>query len=139
MTRKEAIMKIKFYRNQLYNLNQLSDVEAFDIAIDAIESVLELSKMNAALTDNIDYLKEKLDELKISQWIPTKEQLPKQNICDDGYLEPSEPVLIQTINNTFYVSRYWEKYKSWSWIDIPKYIEAVAWMSLPKPYKEKLN
>ena len=78
---------------------------------------------------------------KTGEWIPVSERLPKEHICDDGFIEPSVSVLVQLNNKEMKVSRYWgsrERYKDKPWIDLsyPTTLEVVAWMPLPESYKE---
>ena len=73
-------------------------------------------------------------------WIPVAEEMPKEHICDDGFIEPSVSVLVQLNNKEMKVSRYWgsrERYKDKPWIDLsyPTTLEVVAWMPLPESYK----
>ena len=83
----------------------------------------------------LDCAEEKIN----SGWIPVTERLPKEHVCDDGFIEPSKHVLVQMKSGYMRVSRYWgsrESYKDRPWIDLsyPTTDEVVAWMSLPKPY-----
>lgn len=72
------------------------------------------------------------------KWIPVGEGLPEENICDDGYHEPSEWVLVQTSSGQMYTSRYWSRDKKNVWTDLsyPTTEEVVAWQPLPEQYKE---
>jgi hypothetical protein len=72
------------------------------------------------------------------KWIPVGEGLPEENICDDGYHEPSECVLVQTSSGQMYTSRYWSRDKKNVWTDLsyPTTEEVVAWQPLPEQYKE---
>lgn len=77
-----------------------------------------------------------------SGWISVDNELPKEHVCDDGFVEPSVPVLVQLNNKAMKVSRYWgsrERYKDKPWIDMsyPTTLEVVAWMPLPEPYEER--
>ena len=45
--------------------------------------------------------------LKEPQWISCSDMLPKENICDDGYVEPSDYVLVFSDHGAYGVSRYW--------------------------------
>lgn len=69
-------------------------------------------------------------------WIPVSKELPKEHICDDGYHEPSERVLVQTKGGVMYTSRYWSRNKDNVWTDLNYPEEIVAWQPLPERYKE---
>lgn len=74
------------------------------------------------------------------EWTSVGERLPKEHTCDDGFIEPSEYVLVQMKSGYMKVSRYWgsrERYRDRSWIDLdyPTTDEVVAWMPLPERYK----
>ena len=78
-------------------------------------------------------------------WIPVTERLPKENYLDDGYVEPSQPVLVYMSYHTCKVSRYWGHRKSKGtsdyvipdWMDLEEYDgdNVIAWRELPEPYK----
>ena len=80
-----------------------------------------------------------------TRWIPVSERLPEEFICDDGYVEPSDYVLVWGDHGNYGVSRYWgnrkskienpNSYKDWMDLD---WVEQKprAWMLLPEPYKE---
>lgn len=77
----------------------------------------------------------------MSEWIPVSEGLPEEHTCNDGFIEPSEYVLVQMKSGYMKVSRYWgsrERYKDRPWIDLsyPTTDEVIAWMPLPECYKE---
>ena len=86
------------------------------------------------------WLKELKQLREQTRWIPVSESFPKEHVCDDGYIEPSETVLVQLNNDEMKTSRYWgsrESRKDEPWIDLsyPTTLEVVAWMPLPEPYK----
>ena len=78
-------------------------------------------------------------------WIPVTERLPEENYLDDGYVEPSQPVLGYMSYHTCKISRYWGHRKSKGtsdyvipdWMDLEEYEgdNVIAWMPLPEPYK----
>ena len=78
-------------------------------------------------------------------WIPVEQDLPKENYLDDGYVEPSQPVLVYMSYHTCKISRYWGHRKSKGtsdyvipdWMDLEDYDgdNVIAWMPLPEPYK----
>ncbi|WP_027438726.1 hypothetical protein [Lachnospira multipara] len=74
-----------------------------------------------------------------TKWTPVSESFPKEHIYDDGYVEPSETVLVQLNNGEMKTSRYWgsrESRKDEPWIDLsyPTTLEVVAWRPLPNKY-----
>ena len=80
-----------------------------------------------------------------TRWIPVSERLPEEFICDDGYIEPSDYVLVWGDHGNYGVSRYWGNRKSKTknpnsykdWMDLDWVVQKpIAWMSLPKPYKK---
>lgn len=80
------------------------------------------------------------------EWISCSDMLPKENICDDGYVEPSDYVLVFGDHGNYGVSRYWGNRRtkktnphSFSdWMDLEWFSQKpIAWMPLPKPYKEE--
>ena len=78
-------------------------------------------------------------------WIPVTERLPEENYLDDGYVEPSQPVLVYMSYHTCKISRYWGNRKSKGtsdyvipdWMDLEDYEgdNVLAWMPKPEPYK----
>ena len=78
-------------------------------------------------------------------WIPVTERLPEENYLDDGYVEPSQCVLVYMSYHTYKVSRYWGHRKSKGtsdyvipdWMDLEEYDSdnVLAWMPSPEPYK----
>ena len=77
-------------------------------------------------------------------WIPVSKRLPKEHLCDDGYVEPSDYVLVWGDHGNYGVSRYWGNRKSKSespntykdWMDLDWVVQKpIAWMPLPEPYK----
>lgn len=81
----------------------------------------------------------------MGKWISVKDGLPKEHICDDGYVEPSDYVLVWGDHGNYGVSRYWGNRKSKienlnsykDWVDLDWVVQKpIAWMPLPEPYKE---
>ena len=78
-------------------------------------------------------------------WISVTERLPEENYLDDGYVEPSQYVLVYMSYHVCKVSRYWghRKTKGTSGYIIPDWMDleehdgdnVLAWMPLPEPYK----
>lgn len=80
------------------------------------------------------------------QWISVSERLPKEHLCNDGYVEPSDYVLVWGDHGDYGVSRYWGNRHSKSkleslntrkdWVDLDWVVQnPIAWMPLPKPYE----
>ena len=90
---------------------------------------------------------EQIDEVTAAfeqRWIPVSERLPEEFICDDGYVEPSDYVLVWGDNENYGVSRYWGNRRSKiedpnsykDWMDLNWVVQKpIAWMPLPEPYK----
>lgn len=86
---------------------------------------------------------------KTGRWTPVSEGLPKEHVCNDGYIEPSDPVLITTKSGNITVSRYWGSRRSkiteeseergpkyYDWVDAELWEDdVIAWMPLPLPYR----
>ncbi len=93
-----------------------------------------------------DYIKrEDAKNMMRWQWIPCSEGLPEEHLCDDGYVEPSDYVLVCGDHGNYGVSRYWGNRRSKSehpttykdWVDLDWIMQKpIAWMPLPEPYKE---
>ena len=116
MTREEAIKiirKMLSYTDLTVRANLTADmVSACNLAIKALEQE--------------------------PRWIPVSERLPEENICDDGYHEPSKRVLVYMKSGEMHVARYWSRYDyRWLGIITPTTDEVIAWMPLPKPYESQ--
>lgn len=83
---------------------------------------------------------------RMGNWIPVSEKLPEEFVCDDGYVEPSDYVLVWGDHGDYGVSRYWGNRKSKKehpnsykdWMDLHWIVQKpIAWMPLPEPYKEQ--
>jgi len=72
-----------------------------------------------------------------TRWVSVTERLPEEHICDDGFHEPSKSVLVQMKSGAMHTARYWSRYDE-RWLDLnyPTTDEVIAWMPLPKQYKE---
>ena len=121
MTREDAIILLKDIQNGIDETNFL-DRCAIDMAIEALK------------------------EPKHGEWIPCSERLPEENICDDGYVEPSDYVLVFDDHGNYGVSRYWgnrrtkkeNPYSFPDWLDLKVNAQnPIAWMPLPDPYKKE--
>lgn len=83
-----------------------------------------------------------LDLPSAQQWTPCSEGFPEEHLCDDGYVEPSDYVLVWGDHGNYGVSRYWGNRRSKSdykdWLDLDWIAQKpIAWMPLPKPYKKE--
>ncbi len=98
---------------------------------------------------NDDYLKGVADAMRIISemptcfnWINCDYKLPQEIFLEDGWVEPSEPVLVLTDYGAYKVSRYWghrlsrlskeKSLKSLDWIDLEDYDQdrVVAWTEI---------
>lgn len=78
------------------------------------------------------------------KWVPVTERLPEEHLCNDGYIEPSDYVLVWGDYGNYGVSRYWGNRRSKAkspntykdWVDLDWVVQKpIAWMPLPQPYK----
>ena len=81
------------------------------------------------------------------KWILCSEKFPKEHLCDDGYVEPSDYVLVWGDHRDYGVSRYWGNRRSKSespnthkdWVDLDWVVQKpIAWMFLPEPYEKMI-
>lgn len=77
---------------------------------------------------------ENMDDEKENGWIPVSERLPEES---DYYMA----CIYNEISNKYYCRSEWfsinnNYYGELVWIDLKSYEKVVAWMPLPKPYKE---
>ena len=120
--------------NAINVLRHLSPPRTSKAAFDAFRQAIEMA---------IEALKESQSE---PHWISVTERLPKENYLDDGYVEPSQPVLVYMSYHTCKISRYWghriskgtSDYVIPDWMDLEEYDSdnVIAWRELPEPYKE---
>ena len=158
MTREEAITYFKRHID-LYCVTGICR-EAEEIAIKALEQepttknnlgvdcisrqAVEDAMYDATRAMDLNYgqIMEYIDKLpsvtpQEPRWIPVSERLPEENICDDGYHEPSELILAYMKSGEMHVARYWSRYDyRWLGIITPTTDEVIAWMPLPKAYRE---
>lgn len=74
----------------------------------------------------------------MSEWIPVSERLPEEKLGDDGYYDPSKYVLVQMKSGLMHIAKYWSRFNhKWLGLEYPTTDEVVAWMPLPKPYREE--
>ena len=76
----------------------------------------------------------------VNEWIPCSERLPVEFETRDGYIEPSDHVLIQDDCENLFVSRYWghritRQENGSVWIDLKYDRNIIAWQPLPKKYE----
>lgn len=58
-------------------------------------------------------VKKAIEKLMVEpEWIPVSERLPKEHICEDGYVEPSKYVLVIDCYGNYGISRYWGNRRS---------------------------
>lgn len=90
------------------------------------------------------FIKEMPPVTPTQRWISVDKELPKENVWDDGYVEPSDYVLVFGDCGEYGVSRYWGNRKSKAenpnsykdWMDLDWIAQKpIAWMPLPPSYK----
>lgn len=135
----EKLVKRLESEKDLVPVNRVID----DIINDKPKELGQLMAYNKALKI-IEELSCECAESHNTDWIPCSEGFPAEKVCDDGYIAPSEKVLVITKAGDYLTSRYWgnrrrgaiSNYSDWVDIDLP--VEEVAyWMPLPEnPYKK---
>ena len=126
----------KFLKEREERIKNMTLAEARD----TVSRIYGHSDMRMESDKALQMLLDCADEVLEHRWIPCSERFPEEHICDDGYIEPSEYVLICDDLNYCHVSRYWgnrrnkRDYKDWVDADLPTR-KIKAWMQLPKPYK----
>ena len=113
-------------------------IEIFSQLWDCIDEIADKNEWK-------DVCKTTANELQSAQqWIPCSERLPEELLCDDGYIEPSDYVLVWGDCGNYGVSRYWGNRRSKSenpnsykdWMDLDWVAQKpIAWMPLPEPWK----
>jgi hypothetical protein len=120
-----------------------SDFAVAGIAKDYKEAAYIIEELSAKLASakerDEQYYKD-VPDTNVGKWIPVSEKLPEEKFCDDGYVEPSDTVLVFTKYGSCKVSRYWgnrrNKRDYYDWVDIDyRKKEVLAWQPLPDPYK----
>lgn len=80
------------------------------------------------------------------EWILVSERLPEEHLCDDGYVEPSDYVLVCGDHGNYGVSRYWGNRRTKSesrityedWPDLDWVAQKpIAWMPIRDPFDPK--
>lgn len=90
------------------------------------------------VSDVVDILR-KLPSVKpATVWHKVEDGLPKEHICEDGYVEPSESVLVMLNNGEQEVARFWgnrrnkNDYHDWLDLSYPTTLKVIAWTELPE-------
>ena len=114
------------------------------IDADLLKSSDEMTKVFNNLTNEMYGMLQLIDEqptVSDQKWIKCSDRFPKEFETRDGYIEPSDHVLIQDDCENLFVSRYWGSRRSKqendsSWIDLKYNRNIIAWMELPSNFKE---
>ena len=118
MTNKEAIEQLKWVKKRICDITYSPEsFEALDLAIKALE------------------------ERPHGEWIPVSERLPKID-AENGW-KASDTVLVCLVDGMMHMGFYCED-KKWRFCESGEAKESfwkdvIAWMPLPKPYKEAEN
>lgn len=96
-----------------------------------------------SVDEALEYIDESID--KAPKFTPLSVAYPKEHFYDDGFVDPSDPVLVLTKNGDYVVTRYWGNRKSkedekkagklpkyLDWVDARLWDEDIdSWMPLP--------
>lgn len=119
MTKEEAIARVKHQRDWANEVNRMLDVEAFDMAAEALEDIEALNAINLDLASENEDLVGRIGKLR---WIPITERLP----------DNSGRYLVNYSSGYIAMAYYYESVSKWGSTTIER---IVAWQSLPEPYK----
>lgn len=129
------------------NISALEEKSSVDaVSRNAIVEMLNAMEKNSIITfDHFIELLYKLPPVEPTpKWISVDKELPKENVWDDGYVEPSDYVLVFGDCGEYGVSRYWGNRKSKAenpnsykdWMDLDWIAQKpIAWQPLPPSYK----
>ena len=116
------------------SIRVLLGIKSFDYLLPAEKAVVQL----------ID----QMQTLETQEWTPVAEGLPDEHYLDDGWVDPSRPVLVYLSFHVYRISRYWGHRKTKGtgnyvipdWVDLEEYDSenVVAWMPLPEPWGEQV-
>lgn len=114
------------------------------------EEILKILEGAKDVQGNVPFaiVKKAIEKLATEpEWVPVAEGLPKEKICEDGYVQPSKYVLVIDNYGNYGISRYWGNRRSKAscscfpdWMDLDEDSQDVAkWMPLPPRYKGESN
>ena len=143
----DADMPLDDFLDKLYEKIKNMTLEPCEDAVSrkAIEEMLNARGQNSVMTFDhfIELLYKMPPVMPTQKWISVDKELPKENVWDDGYVEPSDYVLVWGDCGEYGVSRYWGNRKSKAenpnsykdWMDLDWIVQKpIAWMPLPKGY-----
>ncbi len=94
------------------------------------------------------FIKEEILNSNGNDYISVNDHLPEERKCNDGYIEPSDYVLVVGNNGSYGVSRYWgnrrskgdspNTYKDWMDLDWVAQ-KVIGWMPILKPDMGRLT